>query len=136
MPRFRTVARGVLALLFVGAGGNHFVNPQAYLPLVPPGLPGPGVWNLIVGAAEVAGGVGLLIPRLRTAAAWGLIAMLVGFLWVHVEMIANPGRTALGRAAPAWLLWARLPLQGVLIAWVWRVGIGCRGGRAPAKIVS
>ena len=130
MPRVRTAARWVLALLFVGAGINHFLNPRVYLPLIPPPLPWPGFWNALAGVAEVAGGLGLLVPKLRTAAGWGLAAMLVGFLWVHVEMLANPGRTELGRSAPAWLLWARLPLQGVLIAWALWVGRGERGGRA------
>ena len=122
MPSPRTAARWLLAALFVGAGVNHFLNPQVYLPLVPPALPAPGFWNAVAGVAEVAGGVGLLIPRVRRAAAWGLVAMLVGFLWVHVEMLVNPDRTELGRAAPAWLLWTRLPMQGLLIAWAWWVG--------------
>ncbi|QDT15157.1 DoxX family protein [Alienimonas californiensis] len=120
--RLRTAARWSLAAALVGAGLNHFFQPYYYLPLVPPALSGPGVWNAVAGAAEILGGVGLLVPRLRTAAMWGLIAMLVAFLWVHVEMIAYPDRTELGRDAPTWLLWARLPLQGVLIAWVWWVG--------------
>ena len=115
--RLRTVARRVLAVALVGAGVNHFVNPGFYLPLIPPPLPRPAFWNGLAGVAEIAGGVGLLVPAVRRPAAWGLTAMLVGFLWVHVEMLANPARTAAGRAAPAWLLWARLPLQGVLIAW-------------------
>ncbi|NNJ27486.1 DoxX family protein [Alienimonas chondri] len=122
MLRLRTAARWSLAAAFVGAGLNHFFNPHFYLSLVPPQLPAPGVWNAVAGAAEIAGGIGLLIPWLRKAAMWGLIAMLVGFLWVHLEMIVNPDRTDAGRAAPLWLLWARLPLQGVLIAWTWWVG--------------
>ena len=131
MPRPRTAARWLLATLFVGAGVNHFLNPELYLPLIPPALPAPGFWNAVAGAAEVAGGAGLLVPRLRRAAGWGLAAMLVGFLWVHVEMLADSGRTALGRAAPAWALWARLPVQGVLIAWALWVGRpDGRGGRA------
>ena len=137
MPRLRTAARRVLAAGFVGTGANHFINPGFYLPLIPPPLPAPGFWNALAGAAEVAGGVGLLIPKLRRPAAWGLTAMLVGFLWVHVEMLANPGRTAAGRAAPAWLLWGRLPLQGVLIAgtlWAGRASpAGGPDGRAGAK---
>ena len=128
MPRLRAAARWVLAAGFVGAGANHFLNPGFYRPLVPPPLPAPGFWNALAGVAEIAGGVGLLIPKLRRPAAWGLTAMLVGFLWVHVEMLANPGRTAAGRAAPAWLLWGRLPVQGVLIAWTLWVGRTDPGG--------
>ena len=132
MPSLRAAARWSLAAAFVGAGLNHFFNSHFYLPLVPPALPGPGVWNAVAGVAEIAGGVGLLIPWLRRAAAWGLVLMLVGFLWVHLEMVANPGRTAAGRAAPVWLLWGRLPLQGVLIAWTLWVGRADRPAAAPA----
>ena len=132
MPSVRTAARWSLAAALVGAGLNHFFNSHVYLPLVPPALPGPGFWNALAGVAEIAGGVGLLIPRLRRAAAWGVVAMLVGFLWVHVEMVMNPERTAAGRAAPLWLLRARLPLQGVLIAWTLWVGRADRPAAAPA----
>ncbi len=130
MPRPRTVARYLLATAFAGAGVNHFVNPQFYLPLIPPPLPRPDLWNGLVGVAEISGGIGLLVPRLRTAATWGLIAMLVGLTWVHVEMLVNPDRTAAGRAAPAWLLWGRLPMQGLLIAWAWWVGRVGRTGES------
>ena len=128
----RTLARWSLGSLFAAAGVNHFLSPDVYLPLIPPQLPAPAFWNVLAGAAEVAGGVGLLVPRLRRAAAWGLVALLVGLLWVHVEMLVRPDRTALGRAAPAWALWARLPAQGLLIAWAWYVG-GPRGRAAQRK---
>ena len=122
MNRLRAAARWALGVAFVAAGVNHFLNPDWYLPLIPPVLPAPAFWNAVAGTAELAGGLGLFVPKLRRAASWGLIALLVGLLWVHVEMLARPDRTALGRSAPAWVLWGRLPFQGVLIVWAWWAG--------------
>ena len=93
------------------AGSLHFVIPNYYMKIMPPYIP----WHLamvyISGAAEIAGGAGLQIPLLRRAAAWGLVALLIAVFPANVYMATS---------APAfsWILWARLPLQGVLIWWV------------------
>jgi uncharacterized membrane protein len=103
----------VLALMFVGAGVLHFARPELYARVVPPGFPYPAALVSLSGAAEIAGGVGVLLPEVRRWAGWGLIALLVAVFPVNVHMALAPG------AAPA-LLWLRLPLQAVLIVWVWR----------------
>ena len=74
---WRSVSRALLALFFVVAGLNHFFNPRPYLSMMPPYLPFPAALNFISGAAEIIGGVGVLIPGVSRAAAWGLIALLV-----------------------------------------------------------
>lgn len=107
----------VLAGLFVLAGLNHFLNPGMYLAMMPPYLPYPEAFNLISGAAEIAGGLGLLVPCLRRAAGWGLIALLVAVFPANIHMALHGLE---GVVIPAWVLWARLPLQFVLIAWVWQ----------------
>ena len=109
--------------LFVAAGLNHFRDPASYARILPAALPRPGFWVAVTGVAEVAGGLGLLAPRLRRAAAAGLCLMLIGFLWVHAEMLAAP--PAGGWPVPAWALWARLLLQFPLIAAVrWSAAAG------------
>ena len=54
---------GFLALLFVGAGANHFVHADFYANIIPPYLP----WHLtlvyVSGVFEVVLGVLLLIPK-------------------------------------------------------------------------
>ena len=112
--------RLLLATSFVVAGANHFVSPELYLGIMPPYLPFPLALVYLSGLFELLGGVGVLVPRFRKAAGWGLIALLVAFFPVHVYMVAESERfTAQG--IPLWALYARLPLQLVLIAWVYWV---------------
>lgn len=108
--------RWALALLMVFAGLNHFRVPALYLAMMPPQLPWPEALVLISGVAEVAGGLGLLIPATRRLAAWGLVALLVAVFPANLYMALH--ELPLGSYhPPAWALWARLPLQAVLIAW-------------------
>lgn len=113
----RRWGRAALALLFVGAGALHFGHPETYLRIMPPALPAPRLLVLLSGAAEVAGGLGLLLPATRRLAAWGLLALLVAVFPANVYMLKLAGELHL----PAWVLWARLPLQPLLMWAVWRV---------------
>lgn len=109
-----------LAALFVGAGVLHFVRPQPFDRIVPSGLPFPArTATLLSGAAEVAGGLGLVHPVTRPAARWGLLALLVAVFPANVFMAQHPERFP---ALPGWALWARLPLQPLLMWAVWRAG--------------
>ena len=71
------------------------------------------------GALEIAGGLGLLNERTRRVAGIGLLLPLVAVWPANVEMLLD----AQGDKKPTWwlaLLWTRLPVQLVLITWVWR----------------
>ena len=108
----------VLAVVMVLAGAMHFVAPKAYVRIVPRALPAPEALVVISGICEILGGLGLLVPSTRPWAAWGLIALFVAVFPANVNMAVN--RIGFGRTPPPpWLLWARLPLQGVLIAWAY-----------------
>lgn len=111
----RSISTILLAMFFIPAGVNHFVNPQMYLSVMPPYLPFPEALNYISGAAEIAGGAAVLIPQLRRAAGWGLIALLIAVFPANVHM-ALYGIS--GVSIARWILWLRLPFQLVLIAWV------------------
>jgi uncharacterized membrane protein len=109
----------VIAALFLVTGALHFLIPGSYEAIVPPYLPAARLLVYLSGAAELAGGIGLLLPRTRRAAALGLIALLAAVFPANVQMLAN----ALAAHAPRWqvaLLWARLPLQFALMYWIWR----------------
>jgi uncharacterized membrane protein len=108
-----------LGVFFVGAGAAHFVWPDAYARIVPDSLPAHRSLVLVSGVAEMLGGIGVLFPRTRTAAGWGLLALLVAVFPANVNMALNAPR--FHDTAPAWALWTRLPLQFVL---GWLVAIG------------
>lgn len=107
----------LLAALFVGAGLPHFCHPETYLRIMPPVLPAPRLLVGLSGAAEVAGGLGLLLPATRRWAAWGLLALLLAVFPANVYMLQIHAQLHL----PAWVAWARLPLQPLLLWGVWRV---------------
>ena len=67
---------------------------------------------------EVLGGIGLLIPVLSVAAAWGLIALFVAVFPANINMAVNQIAIENVPHQPV-LYWVRLPLQAVLIAWAW-----------------
>jgi uncharacterized membrane protein len=112
----RHVGLAVQSLLYVAAGFNHFWHSPMYVAIMPTHYSHPLAWVYATGIAEIAGGIGLLVPHTRCAAAWCIVAMLVGYFDVHVSMVLHPDRF---RMLPLWLLYARLPLQLVLIAWAW-----------------
>jgi uncharacterized membrane protein len=111
-------SRAALALLFAAAGILHFVSAEVYVRIVPPFLPHPRLLVLLSGVFEVAGGLGLLVPRLRRAAGLGLVLLLAAVFPANVYMALDPAGAGRG-IAPA-LLWLRLPLQPLLAWWVWR----------------
>jgi uncharacterized membrane protein len=114
----KALLRIPLAALFVTAGVLHFRIPDGFAQAVPPYLPSPLALVYISGVFEILGGVGLLIPRLRRAAGWGLIALLIAVFPANLHMALNDVQPP-NFHVPTWALWARLPLQGVLIAWVY-----------------
>lgn len=115
----RTIFRWLAAVFFVVAGIFHFLKPEPYVQIMPPCFPAPRLLVAISGAAEIAGGLGLLIHPLQRAAGWGLIALLIAVFPANVYMVQHPGQF---HFAP-WMLWVRLPLQIVFIAWVWFVAV-------------
>jgi uncharacterized membrane protein len=124
MPSFQPVwqtALRFLAIVFViGAGLNHFRNADFYKRIVPPMFPAPAALVLISGICEIAGGAGLAIPSVRRVAAWGLIALLVAVFPANIYMAMHPEKFA-DLGLPRWTFYARLPVQGILIWWVYLV---------------
>ena len=113
--------QGVLALLFLWAGGVKLVLPLEQL-TGPVSLPG---WFLrFIGAAEVLGAVGLILPGLlrirpgltRLAAA-GLVIIMIGATGLglatgNVVMALSPLVVGLLAAFVAYGRWRLAPLRG------------------------
>ncbi|MCP4871403.1 MAG: DoxX family membrane protein [Proteobacteria bacterium] len=112
-----TICRSIAALIFIGAGVLHFLNPEPFVLIVPPYLPAPELLVAISGVFEVLGGVGLLIPRTRVAAGWGLIALLIAVYPANVHMLVNEVYLP-DMPQEKWLLWVRMPVQFVFAALV------------------
>lgn len=117
MTRGAVVRRWALGLAFVAAGVNHFANPDFYVRIMPPDLPWHAELVFWSGVAEVVLGLLALPARTAPLAGWGLVALLVAVFPANVHMAVHPERFP---RFPAWLLLARLPLQGVFIWWAYR----------------
>ena len=112
-------SRALCALFFASVGIHHFTHPHIYLHIMPPYLPYPLALVYISGAAEIAGGIGLLVGPLRRAAGIGLIALLIAVFPANLHMLINdiylPDMPRI-----RWLLWARLPVQFAFVFWVFK----------------
>lgn len=115
----------LLSVLFVAAGGNHFVSPDVYRKIMPDYLPYPLALVYVSGFFEILGGVAVAVPILRTVAGWGLIALLIAVFPANLNMVIHAEDFP---AIPFWALVLRLPLQGLLIAWVWWTTIAKQSG--------
>ena len=115
MKLLRTISKLLMALLMVGAGTMHFVKPDFFLKIVPPYLPYHLEIVYVSGVCEILLGICLLIPATSTAAAWGVIVLLIVvfpaniYLFQHQEIVP---------ASPT-IHFLRLILQGVLIVWAY-----------------
>jgi uncharacterized membrane protein len=112
--RPQRAVRLAAAVVFLAAGVAHFAAPAPLVRMIPPYLPAPLALVLLSGLAEMAGGAGLLIPRFRRTAGWGLSAMLVSFLPANLFMALHPAEAGFA-AVPTVVFWSRILLLPVLI---------------------
>lgn len=116
-----TIIFYLILLLFSGffiyAGIMHFKRAWFFYKITPPLLK---KWqkpiNVIVGIAEILGGIGLLIPQTRVFAAWGIILLLIAVFPANIYMYQSKGA---GMKINQKFLLIRLPLQFVLLAWAY-----------------
>ena len=112
-------SRALLAIFFIVAGCLHFIFPDAYMKVMPPWLPAHLTLVLVSGGFEILGGIGVLFKPLRRSAGLGLILLSLAVLPANVQMLLN---ALADGTATIWLvlLALRLPLQLLLIYWIWR----------------
>ena len=105
--------------LYLGAGLNHFIHKELYLAIIPTYFPNHALINIFAGVAEQILGAMLIFKQTRTAAAYGIIIMLILFIPVHIYMIQNNVCLSEIICWP-WVAWVRLfPVQFLLIWWAW-----------------
>lgn len=114
------------ALLFFGT--DHLLTPERYIPMVPEILPQPDLIVLFTGLCEIAGAVGLLVPRTRRLAG---VLLAVYFVCVFPANVRNAmeGLSVNGLPSAGWYYWVRLAFQPVAIWWALRASEVLPGGR-------
>ncbi len=108
----------IMCLVYVGAGVNHFAHPGFYLKIMPWYFPMPLLLIYISGVCEILLGIGMLPLKTRKASSLLIMAMLVVFTTVHVQMLIDTYRQG---GLMFWISVFRLPLQYILIRWSWLV---------------
>lgn len=106
---------GMIAL-YLAAGINHFINPEFYEKLMPPYIPFHWLCVFLSGVAEIFLALLLYPKRIRKIAAWLIIAMLVVFFVIHIQMVIDTWATG---GMLFWIAIIRIPLQFLLIWWAW-----------------
>jgi uncharacterized membrane protein len=118
MKNQKEILRVVLSVSLIVVGVTHFIKPEQFAKIVPPQLPYPFELVYISGFFEILGGIGLLIPLVSVAAAWGIIALFIAVFPANINQAVN-SISIEGIPDHPWLYWFRLPFQIVLIAWAW-----------------
>ncbi|WCP13951.1 hypothetical protein sphantq_02390 [Sphingobium sp. AntQ-1] len=121
--RGRTIGRLVLAAAYAFAGIAHLSRPAGFLAITPHWVPMPELVVALTGVAELAGTIGLMIPRLRPAAGMGL-ALYALCVWpANINHAIND--IPLGGVHLSWWYHGpRLALQPVIIWWaLWASGV-------------
>jgi uncharacterized membrane protein len=116
MPRIPVL---IIAFFFLAGGIGHFVAADFFVAIMPDYLP--WHWELVIisGVFELMGAIGILIPRTRLLAAYGLIVLCVAVFPANLNMALHPEKFA---DIPVLFLYLRLPLQLLLIAFIgWAV---------------
>ena len=121
LSSWREAGRGALVIMFLFTGFSHFSSLKYdFAAMIPEPLPN-GLWIIYLsGAFEIAGAVGLLIPRTRRLAGVCLVLLLVAMFPANVNAIING--IPLGGNAPT-PLWVRAPMQFLYIGMVWWTSI-------------
>ena len=86
----RWVVRVLLAAVFLAAGAGKLAGGADTVAMFDE-IGGGRALSIFVGACEVAGAIGLLVPRLHRLAALGLALLMVGATVVNVSVLGtNP----------------------------------------------
>lgn len=103
-----------MALLYILAGILHFLIPAMYERIVPPWVPKKRGVVYLTGILEIAFGAALFFPHLIIFGLYGIIGLLLLFLPTHIYMLRDK-KASMGM--PEWILYLRIPFQGLLIYW-------------------
>lgn len=106
-----------MAILYILAGINHFRRPKLYNKIIPPFLTNKKFIAEFSGLVEIMLGVYLCIPVFSNLAAISIMILLVLIFPSNIYMLMDE-KASLG--LPKWLLYARIPLQFILMLWAYQ----------------
>jgi uncharacterized membrane protein len=118
-----TVSRAALVIFYMIAGIAHLAWPAPFLLIMPEVVPFPDAVVLITGILEIAGAIGLLLPRWRRLAGLMLATYAVCVFPANIRH-ALSGLDIAGWPLGWWYHGPRLALQPALVWWALWVG-GC-----------
>jgi len=103
-----------MSLLYIIVGVKHFVDPNLFIPIVPPSLIYKEEIVLISGLIEIILGILLLFQQTRKIGAWGIIFLLIAIFPANIYLYTSDiARDTLGISKNQALL--RMPFQIPLI---------------------
>lgn len=121
-PIITTIFRWLATGFFLVAGAMHFVIPEFYLAMMPPFIPFQSFLIVLTGIAEMAGAIGIQIPKYRRLAGMLMIMMLVAIFPANIYVAwAQPVLPNVDYTPDS--MWWRLLLQPVFIAWIWHTSL-------------
>ncbi len=128
---WRDAGRAGLAIMFVFTASAHFTDIRHdLLAMVPDPLP-TGMWLIyLTGVLEIAGAIGLLVPRFQRVAGICLVVLLLAMFPANVNAALNGIPL---RGEPPTPLWLRLPIQLLFLWATWWTAI--RRPERPAEPV-
>ncbi len=112
----RACMRVALTVALVFFGADHLLTPQRYLPMIESWMPWASTVVALTGICEIAGGLGLLVPRLRRLAGALLAVYFIAVFPANVHN-ALQGLSVDGLPVSAWYYWVRLGFQPLAVWW-------------------
>jgi uncharacterized membrane protein len=121
LSSWRDAGRVALVTMFLFTGASHFTSMKYdFAAMIPAPLPN-DLWIIyLTGVLEIAGAIGLLIPRTRKLAGICLVLLLVALFPANAYAALN--EIPLQGEAPT-PLWIRGPVQLLFIGMVWWTSI-------------
>ncbi|MEO7107009.1 MAG: hypothetical protein ABIZ09_11585 [Rhodoferax sp.] len=114
--RYKKIALSIVFLWFLIGGMGHFLAPDFFLKIIPPGLPFRLEAVYISGFFELLGALALTSLRYRRIAGVGLFLLTIAVTPANIYMLMNP---KIFSTVPEVLLWLRLVLQIILLWAIW-----------------
>jgi uncharacterized membrane protein len=111
----RALALGLLMIAYFTAGVLHVLKPGPFLGITPHWVPWPGQVILVTGLCEIAGAIGLAIPRTRRLA--GIMLALYAVCVYPANIVHAEQHFATGRGPGLWYHIPRLLAQPVIVWW-------------------